>query len=309
MSAFIRVISLGRAGYDDTTNIITKQLRSISSHPTLRQLLLRPTVGAIRQHRQTKFITTLTGMDPQRSPSILPALKEIRFITVYGSYIPTQHFVKLRRLHVDMENIHTPTHFEWPCLSGLHLKGVNMDIECLERFLKNHKHIEQLHLAFVCTLRPLRPSSDELQQCLKTLLNSRLDTEVTGSIMRQAEKNASGHERSLLRELHAQLEKFTDEKTATEMRQMVVTIFEKMLEVEFANDIAVIGEMRIPPENPSLELSCSIEYFWEDELAIKGITLPGVSETGVWTNDEIGRGLGFSTVNTRKSVQLRGMLA
>jgi Holliday junction resolvase RusA-like endonuclease len=145
-------------------------------------------------------------------------------------------------------------------------------------------------------LEPLHPSSGELQNLLEKVLNSRLDTEVAGSIMRHAEKYASGHERSLLREIHAQLEESTDEKTATELRQTLVTLFEAMLRCELDRHIALVMEMRVPYENLSLELNFSIEYFWDDELAIKGITLPGdyLSETGVWKNDEVEQGLAMS---------------
>jgi hypothetical protein len=143
-------------------------------------------------------------------------------------------------------------------------------------------------------LRPLHPSSGELQKLLEKVLNSRLDTEVAGSIMRHAEKYASGHERSLLREIHAQLEESTDEKTVTEMRQTLVTLFEAILRCELDRHIALVMEIRVPYEN--LSLSFSIEYFWDDELAIKGITLPGdyLSKTGVWKNDEVEQGLAMS---------------
>lgn len=261
---------------------------------------MQPTVGVIRQHDRVRITTTLTGLDPERSLSILPALEEIRFITS-DAYIPTQSFINLRRLHVDMEFIQLPIDHVWPSLTNLHLRGGTMDIDRLEMFLNNHKCIRKLHLAFVCMLRPLDPSSRELQKHLEKLLNSKLGTEVSGSIMRHAEKYASGHERSLIREIHARLEESTDEKTATEMRQTLVTVFEAMLRYELDRHIAVVMEMRTPSEIQPLELSFSIEYFWDDELAIKGITLSGefVSDHEVWNNDEVEQELAISTVIPR----------
>lgn len=298
LSVLIRVISIGRAVSDDT---MVDLRRSILSHQTLRQLVVRPTVGVIRQRHQREFITTLTGMDSQNTPLILPALEEIRLITSEEPYMPTQLFSELRKLHIDMETIRLPDDLAWPSLVDLHLRGI-IDIDYLEDFLKNYKDIRQLHIAIVSSLRPLGPSSDPLHQLLRGLLNSRLDTELAGSIMRHAEKNADGHERLLLQDIHAQLDKMTDEKTAKEMHQAIVTVFKTLLKYELDRYSIDIGKMRIPLENLSqLEVSCSIAYFWEDELAIKGITLPEdyASKSGLWINDEIKESLGISHVYQR----------
>lgn len=86
------------------------------------------------------------------------------------------------------------------------------------------------------------------------------------------------------------------------MHQAIVTGFEALLNYEFKRysfDSFNIGKMQIPPE--ILELSCSIEYFWEDELAIKGTTLPEdyASKSGLWINDEIKESLEISHVYQR----------
>lgn len=80
--------------------------------------------------------------------------------------------------------------------------------------------------------------------------------------MGHAEKNADRHERSLLRDIHAQLDRMTDGKTAKEMHQGIAAVLETLLEYELDEYSIDIGKMRIPLENPSqFELSCSIAYF------------------------------------------------
>jgi hypothetical protein len=83
LSKFITVVSFEWAQSSDTT---IQQLHSISSHPKLWQLLLQPTVSFIRQHDQVKITTTLTGVDPEGSLSILPALKKIGLLRIKHIY-------------------------------------------------------------------------------------------------------------------------------------------------------------------------------------------------------------------------------
>lgn len=98
-----------------------------------------------------------------------------------------------------------------------------------------------------------------------------------------------GHERSLLRNIHTELDKRTDSETADSIRQSIIILFEVLLEYELDRYTLDIGRMEMLLENPSqFRLGCLIEYFWEDELAINGTILPEdyASEQGLWTNNE-----------------------
>lgn len=294
LTIFIRVISIGQAS-DSTVNL----MMTILSHQTLLQLIKLPTVGVIRQCRQNEFITTLTGMDPRHTLSILPALEKIRLITKEEPYMSTQLFSELQKLHIDMESIQLPSSSVYPSLVGLYLRGA-IDIDYLEGFLKNHHHIKQVHIAIVATLRPLGYSTG-LVNLLRDILSRGLDAELSGSVMRYAESNAHGHERLLLRDIHAQLDKLED-RAAKELRKTIVAAFEMLLEYELNKYCEVIGKMQISTANPSqLEISSSIAYFWEDELAIKGAALPEdyPSKKGLWIHNEIKESLGMSLANQR----------
>jgi hypothetical protein len=240
-------------------------------------------------------------MDPQHTLSILPALEKIRLITNDEPYLSTQVFSKLQNLHIDMESIRLPSGIIYPALVGLHLRGA-IDFDCLEGFLKNHQHIRQLHIAIVATLRPISHSRDLLDM-LSNILSYGLDAELAGSIMRQAEMNAGGHERFLLREIHAQLENL-ESKVAKELRQNIIAAFETLLKYELNKHHVIIGKTQISTANPSeLEVSCSIAWFWEDDLAIKGATLPKdyASKRGLWINNELRESLRMSHVYQRAS--------
>ncbi|KAB8067785.1 hypothetical protein BDV29DRAFT_185574 [Aspergillus leporis] len=242
-------------------------------------------------------MTKLTGMSTQHTPSTLPALEEIRFITSQDPYVPLRLFRELRKLHIDMEALQIPSDLKWPSLFDLHLRGV-IDLENLQSFLKKHKNIGKLHLAFVSVLRPL-DSSGDFKRLLEEILNSRLDAELTGSIMRRAGKNADGHERSLIQHIYAQLDKLPNAQTVEQIRQLIITFFKTLLKYEFDKHSTEIGKMEVPLKNPSrLELSTSIEYFWEDELAIKGINRleDYAPRKWVWTNNKVRTSLKMSCV-------------
>lgn len=297
LSQFIKVISFGRAAPSDTISYL---ISLISSHEALRPLINRPTLGVIRQRRQGEFIATLTAMGIQNTPSVLPALEEIRLISNEELYLPIALFAKLRKLHIDMEYIRLPDDLVWPSLVDVHLRGT-IDIGCLEGFLKNHNHIRQLHLEIVATLRPLGASPGIVHVLSRAVLNSGLDTELVDSILQNAELNAEGHERSLLRHIHAQLEQMLDAGPAKKMHQALVAGFETALEYELRRYSGDIGNMRIP--TTQLEVSSSIAWFWEDELAIKGMKLPEnyTSKSGLWINEEVKESLGRSYVYKRNS--------
>ncbi|KAK2798415.1 hypothetical protein FQN50_008855, partial [Emmonsiellopsis sp. PD_5] len=155
----------------------------------------------------------------------LPVLESIRFIT-NEPYSLIDLTRQLRKLHIDTETIQFQI-LAWPSLVDLHLRG-NINLDRLEKFLFHHEHIRKLHLA---TVRPLGPAPD-FHQRLKNILDSQLEPELAGSIMRHAANNADGHERSLLREIHAQLDDLVDKETAKKMNQLVVTEFEILLNLE-----------------------------------------------------------------------------
>lgn len=295
LSRFIKIISFGRAAPSDTNRDLVS---SILSHEALRPLIKRPTVGVIRQRRQGEFIATLTGMGTQDTPTILPALEEIQFISNEEPYLPIALFSELGKLYIDLEYIRLPDNFVWPSLVDVHIRGA-IDFDCLQAFLRNHDHIRQLHLAIVVTLRPLDTSST-IQRLLRMILNDELDA-VAESIVRNAEQNADGHERSLLRHIHAQLDQMVD-GSARKMYHAVVTGFEAYLQYEFQRHCIDLGNMRMPLQTLNqLDVSCSIAWFWEDELAIKDMKLPEnyASRSGLWINDEVKESLGKSCVFKR----------
>ncbi|KAJ5982056.1 hypothetical protein N7451_012156 [Penicillium sp. IBT 35674x] len=119
--------------------------------------------------------------------------------------------------------------------------------------------------------------------------------------MRNAEQNADGHERSLLRHIHAQLDQMVG-GSARKMHQAIITGFETLLQYELQRYSTDIGNMRMPLQaSAQLEVSCSIAWFWEDELAIEGMELPEnyASTSELWTNDEVSESLGKSYVFKR----------
>lgn len=269
------------------------------SHEALRPLIQRPTIGVIRQRRQGEFISTLTGMGASDTPSVLRALEEIRLISNEEPYLPIALFSELGKLYTDMEYIRLPDDLVWPSLVDVHLRGT-IDIDYLEGFLKKHNHIRRLHLTVVATLRPLGPSST-VHVLSRAILNSGLDTELVDSILRNAEQNADDHERSLLRHIHTQLDQMVV-GSAKKMHRAVVTGFETALEYELRRYSIDIENMRIQlPTLAQLEISSSIAWFWEDELAIQGMKLPEnyASQTGLWINDEVKESLGKSYVYKR----------
>lgn len=260
----------------------------IVSDKSLQRLIRRPTIGLIRERYLNEFITTLTGMDSQKDSSVFSNLEEIQFISNEEPYIPIQLFSELRKLSIEMKTIQLPASFEWPSLVDLHLRGT-IDMDKLEPFLRQHALIRKLHIGAVSTLRPIGPSPSLLLEPLRYILSSRLDAALVESILGHAEINANGHERSLLREIHAQLDKETDEKTVREIRQAIVIFFERLLQLELDRYSLDIGKT-LPLKNlHPFKLGYSIDYFWEDELAIKGKLLPLLDETsrsGLWTNTE-----------------------
>jgi len=285
LSQFIKVISFGRTAPSDT---IPDIISLILSHEALRPLIKRPTACVTRQRREGEFISTLTRLGTQNTPSALPALEEIQLISNEEPYLPIALFSEIEKLHIDMEYIRLPDNFVWPSLVDVHLRGT-IDIDCLEGFLKNHHHIRKLFLAIVATLRPLGPSPSTVHTLSRTVLKSGLDTELVDSILRNAEQNTDGHERSLLLHIHDQLDKRVD-GTVKKLHEALITSFETVLEYELRRYSIDIEKMQIPRQiSTKLEVGCSISWFWEDELAIKGINLPQnyASKRGLWIKDEI----------------------
>jgi hypothetical protein len=104
-----------------------------------------------------------------------------------------------------------------------------------------------------------------------------------------------------LLQIHAQLEKVPDEKTNRELHQALVTAFETIMKLELERYTVDMGQIRLPRDNALLELSCSIEYFWEDELAIRAATIDDyASKRGLWTNDEVKKSLLISHLLDRR---------
>ncbi|KAL6228591.1 hypothetical protein BDW75DRAFT_246581 [Aspergillus navahoensis] len=90
-----------------------------------------------------------------------------------------------------------------------------------------------------------------------------------------------GHERSLLRNIHTELDKTTDRVSTGMIRQVLE-----------AADTWCASQ---------LELSSSIEQYWEDEFAINGTIFPEdyTPKRGLWTNDEFKGNLRISHVLER----------
>lgn len=86
------------------------------------------------------------------------------------------------------------------------------------------------------------------------------------------------------------------------MHEALVTSFETVLEYELRRYSIDIEKMQIPRQiSTKLEVGCSIAWFWEDELAIKGINLPEnyASKRGLWIKDEVKESLGKTYVYER----------
>lgn len=110
----------------------------------------------------------------------------------------------------------------------------------------------------------------DLLDMLNNTLSYGLDAELAGPIMRQAEMSGGGHERFLLREIHAQLENL-ESKVAKELRQNIIAAFETLLKYELNKHHVIIGKTQISTASPSqLEVSCSIAWFWEDDSSHQG---------------------------------------
>lgn len=125
-----------------------------------------------------------------------------------------------------------PNSLIWESLAKLHLRGtVNLHkyVDNLVAFFEGHRQLKSLHLAIVSSLRPLGPPPNVLSEIIGQILGFKLCTELVEQIMTRAHMDADGHERSLLRNVHAELEKSTDDEMAKAMRQDVVTALRVLL--------------------------------------------------------------------------------
>lgn len=139
------------------------------------------------------------------------------------------------------------------------------------------------------TLRPHDPSQSTLLGPIKQVLHCGLRTELVEQIDTRSQLNGDGHELSLLRNIHTKLDKTTDRETADMIHQAIVTLSTVLLAYELDRYSLDIGKTRVLLDaSPSFELSYSIEYFWEDEIAINGTILPEEypSKYGLWTNND-----------------------
>jgi hypothetical protein len=269
-------------------------LQSIATPDTLRFLPL-PSLGIIRQHRQGEIVTNLTDMKSDTVHSILPKLEKIRFVSTEAPYVTMQCFKKLRRLQIDMETVQWDLECNWPLLEELDLRGSIAIDPCLGAFLGRHKHLKHLHIFAVITLRQLGPSEDELHRAMTLVLSHALSTELTGSIMEYATKNAIGHERSLFQHFYVKLDEMVDNETAIYVRQIMAQFFVATMEQELERHRSAIEKLDIPLDVANqLDVSYSGDVFWKDEFAIKGLPLIDDSGDGLWINDEVKGALSIS---------------
>lgn len=77
----------------------------------------------------------------------------------------------------------------------------------------------------VSMLRSLGPSLSVLLGPIKDVLHSCLRTELVEQIITRSQMNTDGHERSLLRNIHTELDKTTDRESAGMIRQAIVSLF------------------------------------------------------------------------------------
>ncbi|KAK4073068.1 hypothetical protein Purlil1_13156 [Purpureocillium lilacinum] len=279
LAAFVRFISIPRTTANDV-------LRAIACHK-LGLEILRPKAGIVRQSGDGQFITTVTDFAPSPQ-SILPALEEIRLLTSDEPLFAVQVFPNLRRLHVDMEFVQLANGLEWPRLEALHLRGTFSVVQ-LQDFLARNKSIRQIHLTAVLALKPLKPPPGSVRELIKAALGSVLSAENVGSIMRSAEDCDDAHERSFLRQVHADLDKMTDQDAKSEAREAIVTNFGVLLAHEANHYLADIGKLGLSDSSSLHEVTFSAQYAWEDELVIRGSTLRDgpAPEIGLRATDQV----------------------
>lgn len=213
-------------------------------------------------------------------------LKEVQLITAAAWLHPLILFGNLQSLEVDLEIVRLEDDAMWPHLEDLRLRG-NLDISKLESFVARHKQLRHLHLAVVSCLRPLGPEPGQIDEMLRLALRTGLNSDLVSSIMEHVTEHASGHERSLFQHLYTRLDELTKEK-AEELRKSIINAYETMMEFELDMYCEELGKMKVPSASASqLELSMSGEVFWEDQLAIKGMTSTVRSKDGQWINEEI----------------------
>ena len=287
MSAVIKTVSI------EIESALTI-LDLIATHRTLWLLILRPTVGVIRQYHQQEIIATLTNMVSETAPSVLPNLEKIRLVSSEAPYGPMCLFSRLRKLQIDVENVQLQDNYTWPLLENLHLRGA-VDMTPLEEFMRRHEHLKHFHLAVVFTLRPFHPASTHIYEVLRPRLGTLLSLDLVKSTMDYAIEHAPDHGRSTLQHLYAQIDKITDEETAKNVRRAVVNVFNALMERELERHYTDIRRISIQRNIANLlSLSCSIEFFWKDELAIMGTTLADRSKDRLWINDEVNKASSIS---------------
>lgn len=286
LSVFIKVISIGRV--DNTGRDL---LHWIRSDRVLQRLTGRPTIADVRQVGPNQFAAELTRMD-SRNSSVLPALQKIRLIANEPPYVPLHLFNGLRCLYVQTLKLQLPDSPTWESLADVVLRGtVDLDkfFDSLGGLLQSHRCIGKLHLAVVSPLRNLDASPSIIPATIKRILGTELHPELVEQIMTRAQMSAEGHEQLFVRNIHAELDKLTDTKTAEILRGDIYNLFKLRLKYELEKYALILESMGVPPENRSkLELSCSIEFFWQDELVIRGGTLPEdyTSRFGLWRDIE-----------------------
>jgi len=203
-----------------------------------------------------------------------------------------------------MESVQFQDEDNWPLLEHLFLRGSVAIGRSLGAFLNRHKQLKSLQIAAVSSLRPLGNSPGTMHQLLGHILSTELNIGLAESMMDYVTENASGHERSLFQHLYAQLDKRTDEKKTNDLRSTIVEFFDDLMTPELERHCIEIKDMRIQPEIANqLVVRCSIEVFWKDELAIKGMTWRD-SDDGLWINENVMEILSIS--RRSKFVSLKG---
>jgi hypothetical protein len=153
-----------------------------------------------------------------------------------------------------------------------------------------------LQIAAVLSLKPRGLSAEHIH-VLRAILSNALSEDLVKSIIDHAMEHAGGHERSLFQHLYAQLDETTTEEVGKDVRQSVVMYFKNMIQHQLEEYCAATRTMDIQSRSDSpLELSCSMEIFWEDELSIMGMTSRDKSKDGLWISDEVKKNLHISHV-------------
>jgi hypothetical protein len=124
-------------------------------------------------------------------------------------------------------------------------------IDSLGLFLQSHRRTATFHLAILSPLRPLGTLPNILSATIKRLLGTELHPELVEQIMTRAQMSADGHERSLIRNIHAELDKLTDRKTAEMLRGDIFNLFKILLQYELGIYTLSLERMRIQLENSS----------------------------------------------------------